>query len=163
MNPEPIVEYRCVWPNGNLVDAIPPSEDKEKFFHFFDNYQDTLKRDGVPKEYRPVVEARIVERTEHHWKSYGEIQHELKLRQEEARRPKHVVSPEMPVPPSSQVPGHHLDTWGAPTAEQVARVRAKQFGFHDPCVICGTRFLDCPHDSYSTEAFVKMVKARYGG
>ena len=156
MTGEPIVEYRCVWPNGNLVDAIRPSEDREKFFQFFDNYQNTLKRDGVPKEYRPKVEARIVERNVNQWKSYGEIEHELKLRQEEARRPRHVQPVKEP-----SANGQIETTWGEPTPQQIERVRRRQFGWTDPCVICGTRFIDCPHDGNVTEAFVNMVKRRY--
>lgn len=154
---EPIVEYRAVWPNGNLVDACPPSEDKVSFFQNFDTYTATLKTEGVPKEYLPRVEGRLIDRTVNTWKSYGEIEHDLKLRQEEARRPRHVVSPGV----DTQTNGQIQTTWGEPTPQQIERVRRRQFGWHDPCVICGTRFIDCPHDGNVTEAFVTMVKRRY--
>ena len=47
-----------------------------------------------------------------------------------------------------------------PTAEQLERVQSREYGFGDPCVICGNTFNgpDCHHTVEETESFIKRVK-----
>jgi hypothetical protein len=52
---------------------------------------------------------------------------------------------------------HRAQVW-APTPYQIERVRTRQFGWSDPCVICGGHFPQC-HEPWETEAFVNRVKA----
>lgn len=44
------------------------------------------------------------------------------------------------------------------TKEILDRVESGRKGFTDPCVICGIRFLDCPHHVADTELVFKQVK-----
>lgn len=153
MNHDRAVEYRAVWPNGVVIEGVV-QDDKEEFFQWFDDFVLGLKNQGVPKEYCPRVECRIIEKVHHDWRSYGEVEVELRRANE---GPRHVVQPN----PDPSANGQIVTTWGEPTPQQIERVRRRQFGWGDPCVICGTRFIDCPHDGNVTEAFVTMVKRRY--
>lgn len=66
-----------------------------------------------------------------------------------------------PIPERTQYPSsakHVAQVW-EPTPYQVERVTSRQFGWFDPCVICGQTFTQCPHDNSETEAFINRVKA----
>lgn len=160
MTTEPIVEYRAVWPNGSDVGAGKIYVDKDAFLDAVKEFTDRLAKNNVPDEYWPRLEARVTERTVYEWRSLDETEAEVNRREqvhEEVRTtsgPKHVIQPNGMQWNDQQV------AWGAPTADQVARVKAGQFGFQDPCVICGIPFQICQHDTFATEGFINMVKRR---
>lgn len=121
------IEYRALWPTGNLVDQIPPTTDKGLFMEQFEKFTSALTSLQVPKEYFPRPHSEPVFQT---YQDYT---------------PQH---------PSAR---HRQEVW-EPTPYQVERVVTRQFGWNDPCVICGGQFPKC-HEPWETEAFVNRVKS----
>lgn len=158
------IEYRAVWPNGDP--ALEAKTNREEFFKQFDKLVLELTNDGLPKAYRPVVKARIVEVVEHEWQNWDEAERDLKNYDEKAVRvtsgPKHVNPPDLGVNPPVVKDWEAQNTtppnlpW--PKPDQIERVRSNRLGVWDPCVICGQVFNHCPHTRFETEAFVGMVK-----
>jgi hypothetical protein len=144
------IEFRAVWPNGNLVDHVgEPKQNRENFFYLFDNYCNALQSLQVPREYFPRVEARIME-PDSRWKMYGDIERELILRE---RMPKPEEPAQYPTAKHRE-PAHE---W-APTDRQIQQVKKRQFGWDDPCILCGVRFRECKHKPWETESYVNSVK-----
>ena len=42
--------------------------------------------------------------------------------------------------------------------EILERVESGKLGFHDPCVICGVSFIDCPHTVEDTEPVIRQAR-----
>lgn len=138
-------EYRAVWPNGTPA-SDGPYEDKDLFFAEFDDRNNEYEKMGIPEEYRPKVEVREVEVIEHDWLTWGEHQRRQKT-------PPVTSGPEYVNQVS--VPKHSIEV---PQLWQINAVRTKAFGYSDPCIICGTKFQMCPHDTMETEAYVEYIK-----
>lgn len=160
------IEYRAVWPNGHP--ALEAKTNRDEFFKQFDKLVLELTNDGLPKEYRPVVKARVVEVVEHEWQNWDEAERDLKSYQDQeagvrvTSGPKHVNPPDLGVNPPVAKDWEAQNTtppnlpW--PKPDQIERVRSNRLGIWDPCVICGHVFNQCPHTRFETEAFVGMVK-----
>jgi len=51
----------------------------------------------------------------------------------------------------------HTANWQI-TSDMVRRYNTHDQSVYDPCIICGVRFLDCPHDHRETEVVWTMIK-----
>jgi hypothetical protein len=147
-------QFRAVWPNGTPC-SDGEYEDKNDFFANFDDANAKYEEMGIPKEYRPHVEVREIEVIE---KSTGWMTWDEWNQTEDARRRANSTPPSTSGPEfvnQVSVPKHSIEV---PQPWQIEQVRKKAFGYGDPCIICGTKFQMCPHNTIETEAYVEYIK-----
>lgn len=137
------IEYRIVWPNGEVVEGHKFSSRGEVLGHL-DQMTRKLVSLGIPRQFLPGIQGRVIEQAASDWMTFDEAEKEF------AKEP--------------EPPQHRADTVGQvtpvipPSPYQLERVRTKKFGIFDPCVICGKTFNTCPHNGQETEAFVNYAK-----
>jgi hypothetical protein len=171
MTTEAITEWRLMWGD----DQIGETGTKPEILARLDDTANKLKGLSIPT-HNLRAEGRIVEvtRVEFPWKWYGEIEQELREKENrgKAQAPGQNKADAGPQPGpmekghqfggrhSAQLPNPTVDPmmFWPPSAEQILRVRKGEFTFHAPCVICGVTFNDCPHSGYQTEQFINAVR-----
>lgn len=156
-------EYRLVWPDGEEL-ADSRTESMALAMQKLQDMREKLKL-IMPESKLPVLETHGVEivRTEFPWERVTPTVPDWA----EAKSPGPKLGPmesgkhAAPVPTGAFIQKtQHV--W-IPLADQIDRVKSRQFGWLDPCVICGQRFTDCPHDNSETETFINRVKAYLKG
>lgn len=136
------IEYRIVWPNGEVVEGHKFSSRGEVLGHL-DQMTRKLVSLGIPRQFLPGVQGRVIEQAASDWMTFDEAEKEFA---KEPEPPQHRadMSQVVPVVPPSSI--------------QLGRVKSKKYGIYDPCVICGVVFNQCPHTGLETEAFVNYAK-----
>lgn len=137
--------FRSVWPNGVVAYVM---DDKEEFFQDFDENNNQYEKMGIPKEYRPHVEVQTLEVIEHPWESFEK----WRIKQ---NAPKPTSGPEYVNQVDVTRAKHSIDV---PQLWQIEQVKKKKFGYGDPCILCGTKFQMCPHNTVETEMYVEYIK-----
>ena len=151
MSESKYLEYALRWPDtGELVKGTYGTASEANVAR--NDMALKLHNLGFPARFVPKVCAKVVKTQTSDWldledaealfqaeKDTGPVLRKVYIRQD--MTPKDTVL----------VPPQQVDD------QQVARVRSGCFSFHDPCVVCGNIFKECPHSVAETVAMIKRV------
>jgi len=129
------MQWRIATHDGHQVGSV--SNTLSGITQEFDRLCRDLQGLSIPRELFPRLEGREIHQdaTFGPWMIYGDVVR------------KHLG------------PRHAEPDAGPFTHIQVQRIMSRQYGWGDPCVICGGEFRNCPHTTLDTEAFINKFKA----
>lgn len=130
------VQWRIVFANGRYGGPGPYAEMRDEF----DRVVRQLEEWGIDSKAMGMrLEGRktFQDGTYGDWLIYGDVIREL-------LGPRHADPGPVANAPFSPI--------------QIDRIKSRQFGWGDPCVICGVEFRKCFHTTLDTEAFINQFK-----